>query len=53
MKFTALDPEAGYEIVGENKCYSGDELMNIGLVVELHGDFRSKTWRLHKIEKGN
>lgn len=53
MKFTALDSEARYEIVGENKCYSSDELMNIGLVVELHGDFMSKTWRLRKIEKSN
>lgn len=48
MKFTALDPEGVYEVVGEDKKYSGDELMNIGLIVEMHGDFQSKTWRLKK-----
>lgn len=48
MKFTALDPDALYEVVGEGKCYRGDELMEIGLVVDLHGDFQSKTWRLKK-----
>ena len=49
MKFTALDPDAVYELVGEDKYYSGDELMNIGLVVDLFGDFVSKTWRIKKI----
>lgn len=48
MKFTALDPEGIYEIVGEEKRYSGDELMQIGLVVDMHGDFQSKTWRLKR-----
>lgn len=48
MKFTALEPEAVYELVGENKCYYGAELMNIGLVVDLWGDFQSRTWRLTK-----
>lgn len=48
MKFTALDGDAAYEIVGENKTYSGEELMNIGLAVELPGDFQSKTWRLRR-----
>ena len=50
MRFTALEPEAIYEVVGEEKRYFGDELMNLGLVVEMHGDFMSKTWRLRKIE---
>lgn len=48
MKFTALDENAVYEIVGENKRYSGDELMRIGLEVDMWGDFTSKTWRLKK-----
>ena len=48
MKFTALDSDALYEVVGEGKCYRGDELMEIGLVVDLHGDFQSRTWRLKK-----
>lgn len=50
MKFTALDPEAMYEIVGEDQDYRGDELMEIGLVVDCHGDFQSRTWRLKKRE---
>lgn len=49
MKFVALDEDAEYEIVGEDKVYTGAELMNIGLVVELFGDYQSKTWRLKKI----
>ncbi len=49
MKFTALDPEAKYEIVGEGKQYYGDELMNIGLVFEMWGDYTSKIWRLRKV----
>jgi alpha-galactosidase len=48
MKFTALEEEAVYEIVGEGKCYRGDELMNIGLAVEFFGDFQSRTWRLRR-----
>ncbi len=48
MKFTALEPDAEYEIVGEDKSYFGDELMNIGLVVDFWGDFNSRTWRLRK-----
>lgn len=49
MKFTALDSEAIYEIVGEGERYRGDELMQIGLVVDLFGDFQSRTWRLRKV----
>lgn len=50
MKFTALNPEAMYEVVGEDQYYRGDELMQIGLVVDCHGDFQSRTWRLKKKE---
>lgn len=49
MKFTALDPNALYEVVGEGKTYGGGELMNIGLVVDFWGDYQSKTWRLKKL----
>ena len=51
MKFTALEPDAVYEVLeaGKGKRYSGDELMNIGLTVELWGDFNSQTWRLRKV----
>ena len=46
---TALDPATVYEIVGEGKRYYGDELMNIGLVFEMWGDYTSKIWRLKKV----
>ena len=49
MQFTALDPEALYEVMEEGKRYYGDELMNIGLVFEMWGDYTSKIWRLKKI----
>ncbi|MDE7308674.1 MAG: alpha-galactosidase [Lachnospiraceae bacterium] len=51
MKFTALEADAVYEVLGVNggKRYSGDELMNIGLTVDLWGDFNSRTWRLRKV----
>jgi len=51
MKFTALEADAMYEVLGVNggKRYSGDELMNIGLTVDLWGDFNSRTWRLRKV----
>lgn len=51
MKFTALEPNAVYEVVGEDISYRGDELMQIGLVVELFGDFKSRTWRLRQISE--
>ena len=49
MKFTALDPDARYEIIGEDQTYYGDELMEIGLVADFWGDFQSRTWRLKKL----
>lgn len=49
MKLAGLEADAVYEIVGEDKRYSGDELMNIGLVVDMWGDFTSRTWRLKKL----
>ncbi len=49
MKFVALDADAKYEIVGEDKVYTGAELMNIGLVVDFFGDYQSRTWRLKKV----
>ena len=49
MKFTALDPDARYEIIGEDQIYYGDELMEIGLVADFWGDFQSRTWRLKKL----
>ena len=49
MKFVALDENAKYELVGEDKVYTGAELMNIGLVVDFWGDYQSRTFRLKKI----
>ncbi len=49
MKFRGLEADGVYEIVGEDRQYSGDELMEIGLVVDMWGDYQSRTWRLHKI----
>lgn len=49
MKFVALDEEAKYEVVGEDKIYTGAELMNIGLVVDMWGDYQSRTWRFKRI----
>lgn len=49
MKFTALDPAAVYEVMEDGSRYYGDELMEIGLVVDCHGDFQSQTWRLKKM----
>ena len=49
IKFVALEPDAVYEVVGEDKSYSGDELMEIGLVVDMWGDYTSRTWRLKRV----
>lgn len=49
MKFKALDENAIYRVVNEDKEYTGAELMYIGLEVDMHGDYTSKTWRLKKV----
>ena len=49
MKLAGLDADALYEILGEDRTYRGDELMNIGLLVDFWGDFQSRTWRLKKV----
>lgn len=51
MKFAGLDESARYESMGDGKVYTGAELMNIGLVTDLHGDFQSVTWRLKKLDQ--
>ena len=50
LKFKGLSEDSNYEVVGEDKKYSGDELMNIGLVVDLYGDYKSRTFRLKKVK---
>lgn len=49
LKFTALEPEASYEMEGEDRVYGGDELMNIGIIIDMWGDFQSRTFRLKKV----
>lgn len=49
MKLQGLDPNAQYEDIESKKRYYGDELMEIGLVVELWGDYQSCTWRLKMV----
>jgi len=49
MKFTALDPNAKYQDIVTSQIWNGDELMHIGLIVDMHGDFQSRTWRLKRV----
>ena len=49
MKFTALDENAIYKVIDEDKEYTGAELMYIGLEIDMHGDYTSKTWRIKKV----
>ena len=49
MKFIALDENAIYKVVDEDKEYTGAELMYIGLEVDMWGDYTSKTWRIKRI----
>lgn len=48
LKLTALEPDADYELLGEGKVYGGDELMNVGIVIDMWGDYQSRTFRLRK-----
>lgn len=50
MKFAGLEEEAMYRVAGEDKVYSGAELMYIGLAVDYWGDFQSRTWRLKRVD---
>lgn len=44
IKFRGLNPDADYEDEATGKIYGGDELMQIGLVVDCFGDYQSRTW---------
>ncbi len=48
MKFQGLQADALYEDAETGQRYYGDELMQIGLLVDMHGDYQSKTWQLNK-----
>ncbi len=51
LRLTALEPDALYELEGEDKAYGGDELMNIGIIIDMWGDFQSRTFRLKRVNK--
>jgi alpha-galactosidase len=47
LRLKGLDPEAEYSVTGLPGSYLGDELMSVGLSVDLGlGDYRSCEWRL-------
>ena len=48
IRFTALEPNARYEDLETGEVWNGDELMEIGIAVDLQGDAQSRTWRLRK-----
>jgi len=51
LRLTALEPDALYELEGEDKAYGGDELMNIGIIIDMWGDFQCRTFRLKRVNK--
>ena len=51
LRLTALEPDALYELEGEDKAYGGDELINIGIIIDMWGDFQSRTFRLKRVNK--
>ena len=52
MKFTALDPDARYEIIGEDQTYYGDELMEIGVLLPLiKRDFHTFAFHFSKVKE--
>lgn len=47
-----LGPQSDALWEGEGKCVSGEVLMKVGLQVErMKGDFRSKLFRLKRVER--
>lgn len=52
IRLKGLDPVKNYQIVGENKVFGGDVLMNAGLNIpeaKMYGDFQSVCWYLKAI----
>lgn len=47
-----LDAEADYIDLDTKEIYHGDELMEIGLVVDLHGDYQSRMWKFSRLSRG-
>lgn len=51
LRLKGLDPEAEYCVTGLRGSYRGDELMSVGLSVELGlGDYRTCEWRLSRVK---
>ena len=46
-----LDAEADYIDLDTKEIYHGDELMEIGLVVDLHGDYQSRMWKFSRLSR--
>lgn len=46
MRFAGLEPEGKYRDRDTGDVFFGDELMQIGIVVDFFGDYQSKTWWL-------
>jgi alpha-galactosidase len=50
IKLQGLNPEYNYRLLGTDKVYGGDELMNAGIGLPyVIGDFYSKVWRFETI----
>ncbi len=49
LKLQGLDPEALYQLEGEEKQLHGSTLMRVGLETDLSGDFDSRLLRLKRI----
>ena len=48
MRFAGLEPEGRYRDTDTGDVWFGDELMQIGIVVDFYGDYQSRTWLLVK-----
>lgn len=51
VKMEGLDAEADYIDLDTKEIYHGDELMEIGLVVDLHGDYQSRMWKFSRLSR--
>jgi alpha-galactosidase len=51
LKLQGLNPAYNYRLIGTDKVYGGDELMNAGIAIPYAvGDFYSKTWRFEAVD---
>ncbi|MCR5691127.1 MAG: alpha-galactosidase [Eubacterium sp.] len=45
LKLVGLDPDLDYKDMENGEIYQGDELIEIGLLADLYGDYESKVWK--------